>query len=190
MNMFSKKVITMKHIGTKNIETERLILRRFTLDDADAMYRNWASDDEVTKYLTWPAHSSVDITKMVLADWVESYKNDDNYNWAITLKGDDEPIGSIGVVSKDDETEMVHMGYCIGREYWHRGITSEALKALIDFFFDEVGVKRVESRHDPRNPNSGKVMKKCGMIYEGTKKNSDRNNQGICDASYYAIIRS
>ena len=87
--MFSKKVITMKHIGTKNIETERLILRRFTLDDADAMYRNWASDDEVTKYLTWPAHSSVDITKMVLADWVESYKNDDNYNWAITLKGND-----------------------------------------------------------------------------------------------------
>ena len=171
MNMFSKKVITMKHIGTKNIETERLILRRFTLDDADAMYRNWASDDEVTKYLTWPAHSSVDITK-------------------ITLKGNDEPIGSIGVVAKDDETEMVHIGYCIGREYWHRGITSEALKALIDFFFDEVGVKRVESRHDPRNPNSGKVMKKCGMIYEGTKKDSDRNNQGICDASYYAIIRS
>lgn len=85
---------------------------------------------------------------------------------------------------------MVHIGYCIGREYWHRGITSEALKALIDFFFDEVGVKRVESRHDPRNPNSGKVMKKCGMIYEGTKKDSDRNNQGICDASYYAIIRS
>ena len=190
MNMFSKKVITMKHIGTKNIETERLILRRFTLDDADAMYRNWASDDEVTKYLIWPAHSSVDITKMILADWVESYKNDDNYNWAITLKGNDEPIGSIGVVAKDDETEMVHIGYCIGREYWHRGITSEALKALIDFFFDEVGVKRVESRHDPRNPNSGKVMKKCGMIYEGTKKNSDRNNQGICDASYYAIIRS
>lgn len=66
MNMFSKKVITMKHIGTKNIETERLILRRFTLDDADAMYRNWASDDEVTKYLTWPAHSSVDITKWFL----------------------------------------------------------------------------------------------------------------------------
>lgn len=56
----------MKHIGTKNIETERLILRRFTLDDADAMYRNWVSDDEVTKYLTWPAHSSVDITKWFL----------------------------------------------------------------------------------------------------------------------------
>lgn len=66
--MFSRKVITMKHIGTKNIETERLILRRFTLDDADAMYRNWASDDEVTKYLIWPAHSSVYITKMIFTD--------------------------------------------------------------------------------------------------------------------------
>lgn len=54
--------------------------------------------------------------------------------------------------------------------YWHREITSEALKALIDFFFDEVGVKRIESGHDIKNPNSGKVMKKCGMVYEGTKK--------------------
>lgn len=179
----------MKHLGTKQIETERLILRKFSLDDADAMYRNWAADDEVTKYLTWPSHSSIDVTKMVLADWVESYKNDDSYNWAIVLKEIGEPIGSIGVVEKNDETEMVHIGYCISRKYWHKGITSEALKALIDFFFNEVGVKRVESRHDPRNPNSGGVMKKCGMIYEGTRKNSDKNNQGVCDASYYAITK-
>lgn len=180
----------MKHLGTKQIETERLILRKFSLDDADAMYRNWAADDEVTKYLTWPSHSSVDVTKMVLADWIEAYKNDDSYQWAIVLKEINEPIGSIAVVDKNDETEMVHIGYCISRKYWHKGITSEALKALIDFFFNEVGVKRVESRHDPRNPHSGGVMKKCGMIYEGTRKNSDKNNQGICDASYYAITKS
>ena len=52
----------MKHQGTKTIETPRLILRRFTLEDAPAMYRNWASDPEVTKFLTWPAHSSVEIS--------------------------------------------------------------------------------------------------------------------------------
>lgn len=180
----------MKHLGTKQIETERLILRKFTLDDVEAMYKNWASDDEVTKYLTWPSHANKDVTRMVLADWVKSYEKDDSYNWAIVLKNINEPIGSIGVVLMDNETEMVHIGYCIGKEYWHRGITSEALKALIDFFFNEVGVRRIESRHDPRNPHSGEVMKKCGMIYEGTKKNSDRNNQGICDASYYAITKS
>lgn len=180
----------MKHLGTKRIETERLILRKFTLDDVEAMYKNWASDDEVTKYLIWPAHSNTDVTRMVLEDWVKSYESNESYQWAIVLKQIDEPIGSISVVLMDNETEMVHIGYCIGKEYWHRGITSEALKAVIDFFFNEVGVKRIESRHDPRNPHSGCVMKKCGMVYEGTKKNSDRNNQGICDASYYAITKS
>lgn len=70
----------------------------------------------------------------------------------------------------------------------HKGITSEALQAIINFLFDKVGMERIESRHDPRNPNSGAVMKKCGMQYEGTFRKSDWNNQGICDASYYSIL--
>lgn len=59
----------------------------------------------------------------------------------------------------------------------------------MNFFFETAGVNRIESRHDPRNPNSGKVMLKCGMKYEGTLRSSDRNNQGICDASYYALLK-
>lgn len=90
----------------------------------------------------------------------------------------------------DEQTSMVHIGYCIGKAWWHQGITSEALKAVIDFLFDVVDVKRIESRHDPRNPNSGGVMKKCGMKYEGTLRSSDWNNQGICDACYYALLKS
>lgn len=77
---------------------------------------------------------------------------------------------------------MVHIGYCIGRNWWHQGGMSEDLMMLIAFFFDEVGANRIESRHDPGNPHSGMVMKKCGMKYEGTLRSSDRNNQGICDA--------
>ena len=87
----------------------------------------------------------------------------DFYQWAITLKENgEEPIGSISVVSKDDSIEMVHIGYCIGRKWWHRGVTSEALKEVIRFFMEDVQVNRVESRHDPRNANSGKVMKNAG----------------------------
>ena len=67
---------------------------------------------------------------------------------------------------------------------------SEALKAVIDFLFEEVGMERIEARHDPNNPHSGGVMRKCGMKYEGTTRRSDRNNQGICDAAHYAILRS
>lgn len=89
-----------------------------------------------------------------------------------------------------ESISMVHIGYCIGRPWWHREITSEALKAVMDYLFDIVDVNRIESRHDPSNPNSGKVMKKCGMKYEGTLRSSDWNNQGVCDAGYYALLES
>ena len=90
----------------------------------------------------------------------------------------------------NEDVSMVHIGYCIGRNWWHKGITSEALKAVMDYFFEKVEVNRIESRHDPRNPNSGKVMQKCGMKYEGTLRSSDWNNQGIWDACYYALLKS
>ena len=178
----------MKHLGTKQINTGRLILRRFSVDDAQAMYDNWASDPEVTKYLTWPAHSGPEVSRMVLDSWVVGYERDDFYQWAIEFEG--EPIGSISGVSKTAPAELVHIGYCIGRKWWHQGIMSEVLSAVIRFFFEEVGVNRIETRHDPNNPHSGGVMRKCGMRFEGTLRQSDWNNQGICDASWYAILRS
>ena len=181
----------MEHRGTQSIETKRLVLRKFSINDAEAMYRNWASDPEVTKYLTWPAHTDVEISKAVLEDWVASYSQKNYYQWAIVVKDNgDDPIGSISAVDMNDDIAMVHIGYCIGRDWWHQGVMSEALKAVMDFFFDEVGANRIESRHDPRNPHSGMVMKKCGMQYEGTLRSADRNNQGICDACFYSLLKS
>ena len=181
----------MKHCGTKRLETERLVLRRFVLEDAEAMYRNWASDSEVTRFLTWPTHPNVDVTRHVLENWVASYGEDAYYQWAIVLKEEsDEPIGSIAAVKSDESISMVHIGYCIGRKWWHRGITSEALKAVMEFFFDQVGANRIEARHDINNPHSGMVMRKCGMRYEGTLRSAGLNNQGICDESYYAMLKS
>ena len=84
----------MKHCGTQTIETERLILRQFKSEDADAMFKNWANDEEVTKYLTWPPHGTVDVTKEILKQWVDSYKNEKYYQWAIVLKEIDEPPSS------------------------------------------------------------------------------------------------
>lgn len=178
----------MKNIGTQTIETERLILKRFIMDDAEAMFKNWANDPEVTKYLRWPAHESVEVSRIVLQEWTTSYENDEYYQWAIVPKDFGEPIGSIGAVEFNSHLEIAHIGYCIGRKWWHMGIMSEALAAVIDFFFDKVGVNRVESIHDPNNPHSGDVMKKCGMKYEGTHRRTDWNNQGVCDAAWYAIL--
>lgn len=180
----------MKHCGTQTIETNRLILRRFELTDAQAMYRNWASDPEVTKYLTWPTHPSVEITAMVLGEWVKAYEQADCYQWAIVLKEIHEPIGSIAVVKQDERVGMMHIGYCLGRAWWHKGIMTEALSAVMDDLFEVVGAERIEARHDPRNPHSGHVMLKCGMQYEGTLRMADWNNQGVCDAACYAMLKS
>ena len=177
----------LRHKGTVTIETPRLILRRAKIEDAEPMFRNWANDTEVTKYLTWPPHGSLEVTKSVIGSWVESYEKDDYYQWMIVLKETGEPIGSI-MAATLGRAQAAHIGYCIGKPWWHQGIMSETLKAVMDFLFDEVGYHRVESLHDPNNPNSGAVMRKCGMKYEGTLRQGDRNNQGICDACYYGLL--
>lgn len=181
----------MEYTETKVLETERLLLRPFVMEDRDAMYRNWASDPEVTRFLTWPTHASPEVTEEVLKSWVEKYAQKDYCswcNWAIVPKTFGEPIGSITVVACNDKAETVTVGYCIGRQWWRQGITSEALGLVIDYLIGEVGINRVESYHDANNPNSGAVMRKCGMVYEGTHRQSDWNNQGICDKCYYAIL--
>lgn len=180
----------MNHIGTQTIETDRLILRKARPADAQFMFNNWASDDEVTKYLMWQSHKNLKESKERIDFLINNYKRPDYYDWLIELKELGEPIGSIGVVELKENVNAVHIGYCIGKKWWHKGITSEALSAVIDFFFNKVGAKRIESRHDPRNVNSGKVMQKCGMQYEGTFRKADINNQGVCDAAYYAILKS
>ena len=108
----------MNHQGTNTIETQRLILRRFTLEDASAMYRNWASDPEVTRFLTWPTHSSVEVSRQVLLDWTEQYQDDTFYQWAIVPKELGEPVGSIGVVHLNEQAQLAHIGYCICANWW------------------------------------------------------------------------
>ena len=177
----------LKHKGTVRLETPRLILRRAEISDAEAMFKNWANDPGVTKYLTWQPHGNIEVTKNLLSSWAESYEKEDYYQWMIVLKEIDEPIGSI-MVSTVGRAQSAHIGYCIGKNWWHQGIMSETLQRVMDFLFDEVGYHRVESMHDSNNPNSGRVMAKCGMKYEGTLKMADRNNQGICDACYYGLL--
>ena len=181
----------MNHCGTKPLETERLLLRRYVREDAAAIYKNWASDPQVTKFLMWQPHASPEVSRRVMEDTLKQYANDAYYRWAIVLKSHGAaPIGDIAVVHMDKKISMVHIGYCIGKDWWNQGITSEALQKVMDFLFDVVHANRIESRHDPQNPNSGKVMQKCGMKYEGTLRSADWNNQGICDACYYALLKS
>ena len=138
----------------------------------------------------YPFGYRLDTAIHILNEWTASYEKPDFYQWAIVPKNLNEPIGSISVVSINEKTQMAEIGYCIGRPWWNRGITSEALSAVINFMFDQVGANRVQAKHDVNNPHSGLVMKKCGMKYEGTLRSAAVNNQGVCDVSIYALLKS
>lgn len=180
---------SMNHLGTGQLETERLILRAFRKEDAPAMYRNWASDPEVTKFLTWPPHRSEEITAQLLACWEEKYQEENYYSWAIVPKALGEPVGSISVVEIKKNTGTAVIGYCIGKRWWHQGITSEAFTRVIRYLFDEAGFRRIEAQHAAENPHSGMVMKKCGLRHEGTLRGAGCNNQGFYDLCVYGILK-
>ena len=178
----------MNHIGTQYIETERLILRRFEPSDAPAVFANWASDDEVTKFLTWPTHTDMSVTDGILEQWAAQYGQDDCYRWAITLKENGpQSIGGIDVCRWREDGAVPEIGYCMGRRWWHQGIMSEALGAVLDFLFERVGVERVEAEHDTNNPHSGGVMRKCGMVFDGVREKAGKNNQGVVDMARYVL---
>ena len=179
----------LTHKGTQTIYTERLVLRRFTVDDAQAMYDNWANDERVSRFLSWSPHKSSEETKQLLEGWCDAYKNDTTYNWAMEYDGT--VIGSISVVEIKERHERAEIGYCMGYAYWNKGIMSEAAKAVIDYLFMEVGVNRIDISHAVKNPASGRVAQKCGLTYEGTKREFFKTSSGeFLDISYYGILRS
>ncbi|MBQ8511542.1 MAG: GNAT family N-acetyltransferase, partial [Clostridia bacterium] len=110
----------LNHKGTKIIQTERLVLRKFTADDAQAMYENWATDAEVTRFLTWQPHKSATETRALLENWVTNYENPAYYNWVMTLDGT--PIGNVSIVRQSDRNEIMEFGYCMGKSWWKMGL--------------------------------------------------------------------
>lgn len=176
-----------EHIGTQLIKTERLILRRALMQDAVDMFQNWANDPQVTKYLTWPPHKELQVTKNIIKQWIQNYDAPDYYQWMIVPKDSNAPIGSVSVVRYDSDSDTAEIGYCIGKKWWNQGFTTEALQAVIRYLFEKAKISSIEARHDINNPASGAVMRKCGMTLQEIAPNTGRNNQGICDLAVYTI---
>jgi len=178
------------HRGTVRLETKRLILRRFSVSDAADMFSTWASDPEVTRYLTWRPHESVLFTEQLLFEWERLYEDPAYYHWAICLRESGRPIGSIGVVGLSGEMGSVSVGYCLGRAFWNMGYMTEALSEVIRFLLYDVGIKTVKSYHAVLNTASGRVMQKCGMRRRGRIFQHCRTGDGVqTDVEAYAISK-
>ena len=167
----------MRHAGTQELETDRLFLRRLLPEDADMMYANWASDPQVTRFLRWEPHKNALETLGLLAAWATLYPNSDYYQWAMVEKATGQVFGSISLVNSllgepQQKTEWPGLdlsdgiwepGYCIGQKWWGKGLTTEALQAVVDFWFRQVGGAFLTCCHAVDNPASGKVMEKAGF---------------------------
>ena len=145
------------------LKSDRLLLRKFKLDDAQEMFDNWASDIEVTKYVSWSTHQSVETTKAIIQGWVEEYKNNSKtFRYAIALKSSGSLIGAIDVVNFHDNAPEI--GYCLSRKYWNNGYMTEACKTLIKYLFD-IGYKKIIVRAAEKNIASVRVIEKCGFTF-------------------------
>ncbi|MCL1859086.1 MAG: GNAT family N-acetyltransferase [Oscillospiraceae bacterium] len=182
----------LNHKGTVILTTPRLILRRFTVDDAQAMYNNWATDEKVTRFLAWEIHESIEKTREILTQWVDEYDSLEYYHWGIEYMHDGNImiIGGINLHGVSNKSWRAELGYNIGSKWWNKGIMTEAAKAVLEFGFNEVGFNKICALHDTENVGSGRVMQKIGMIREGHfHKHSRRKDGSWGDIGFYSILK-
>lgn len=104
------------------------------------------------------------------------------------FKSSGEVIGSSFGMYPDDQLNQIELAYELGQNWWNQGLMTEATKTVINFFFNEAGFNRIQSHHATENPTFGKVMKKCGMNYEGTMRQACKCNNGLFYKVNYAIL--
>jgi len=147
------------------LETERLILRPFTIEDAQEMFFGWANDPEVTKYLTWNTHKDIEETKRILSLWIDEYEKPERLNFAIELKKEDKLIGGIDVVGYLGGVQGTPViGYNLARKYWGNGYMTEACHCVIEYLFSK-GYSEIRIDAMSENIASIRVIQKCGGIF-------------------------
>lgn len=151
--------------GTKVINSSRLTLRKFNIDDAMDVHKNWATDEEVAKYTLWKPVSSLNDTIEYVHFWETNYKNPKCFHWAIVLNEIDSVIGSISASEINVCNSSCNIGYTLGKEFWNKGIATEALTMVLNYLTDFVGFKKVYGFYDVRNAASGRVMEKANMKF-------------------------
>jgi ribosomal-protein-alanine N-acetyltransferase len=169
------------------LETERLRLRPFTLDDDVAVFA-LASHPEVARFVRFEAHRDVAETRAFLELVERHYRRGDPFAWAIILRADGRLIGSCGFVSQAPERKSAEIGYWLGKPYWGKGYAVEAARALVQFGFEQMGLERVEAKCFLQNRSGEWVIEKLGMKFEGTDR-SERIKGQYPELRVYGIAK-
>ena len=172
-----------------DISTDRLLLRRITVDDIDDMYE-YAKNATLTRYLTWSPHPDKAYTFEYVTYLQSRYKTGEFFDWAVTLKDGGKMIGTCGFTRFDFQNDAGEIGYVINPEYQGRGIATEALGAVIKFGFEDLALNRIECRFMTENEVSRRVMQKNGMTFEGVLRRAMLVKGEYRDVGVCSILRS
>lgn len=170
------------------LDTPRLTLRPMTMRDAADIFA-YSRDKEVARHVLWDAHRSLADSKEYLRFILRQYREGRPSSYGMVLKETGRLVGTIGFMWLSEENSTVEIGYSLARSQWNRGLTTEALSALIDMAFTYLNIHRIEAQHDVQNPASGRVMLKCGMRREGILRGRVFNKGRFVDVALCAILR-
>jgi ribosomal-protein-alanine N-acetyltransferase len=170
------------------LETERLILRKMVLNDAEAVFA-YASNSEVSRYTLWETHRSIEDSRAFLEFATQKYENGGEPDWGIVYRGNGCLVGACGLVNWEAEHARAEVGFVLSREYWGRGLMSEAVRAILRFGFERMNLNRIEARCIAENAASARVMEKAGMVYEGTLRQREYIKGAYRDIKLYAILK-
>lgn len=168
------------------LETERLVLREFTLADAPSVHR-YASDSDVTAHMIWGPNTDAEtdaFIEMVLG--MQKQEPRSGFELAVELKSSGELIGGCGLHTM--EPKQGEIGYCFAKEHWRNGYASEAAAALLGFGFRELGLHRIYATCRPGNIGSAAVMRRIGMTYEGHLRGHMFHKGAWHDSYQYSIL--
>ena len=171
-----------------DLETNRLLLRKLTLDDAEDVFE-YASEPDVAFYVTWEHHKSIEDSIQFLSESVKKYEEEKVMGWGIELKENCKLIGACGYMWWCPENARAEVGYALSKDYWNQGIMTEVLGEVIKFGFEKMKLNRIEARTRVENIASQSVLKKAGMTYEGTMRAQSFIKNQFLDFTIYSILK-
>ena len=170
------------------LRTPRLLLRRLRLEDASDIFA-YASDPQMTPFVFWEPHRSLDDTRDFLARTLRGYADGLPPVWGVQHLEDGVILGGCAMHEVSFVNLRAEIGYALARKYWGQGLMTEAVRAVLDYGFNSLLLNRIEARCDVENTASWHVMEKAGMKFEGVLRQNIILHGRPRDAKMYAILR-
>ncbi|ACX66712.1 GNAT family N-acetyltransferase [Paenibacillus sp. Y412MC10] len=169
------------------LETGRTILRKLRSEDEPDIFR-YGSDDEVSRYTSWPTHQTMADTRHYLNKVLQKYDHHAVAPWGIVDKETGRVIGTSGFMAWNVHHAKAELGYALSKDYWNRGYMTEVIRTIISYGFEVMKLVRIEASCLPSNLGSARVMEKAGMTFEGIIRQSIFVKGKHEDLKLYSIV--